>query len=184
VRVATGPRSVLKRYSYIIALAAALPLLTALYFALAPKPPREDDPVVSAPPPAAAPPADKDRESELSGRWLVTGMETNGESVRPADWDETAWSFRGRTAVVTMRSLGAGHPERDAEFGYVTDAGQQPAQLTLKAADPRAGYNGIYKLEGNALIICWRVGGQSPRPREFKTRWNDGGTLVTLRRAP
>lgn len=65
------------------------------------------------------------------------------------------------------------------------DAAKQPAQIDMigtEGANKGQAAQGIYKLEGDRLTICYTMPGQQ-RPANFESQPGSGATLVTWRRA-
>jgi uncharacterized protein (TIGR03067 family) len=120
-------------------------------------------------------PGDLDK---LQGKWNVTSLETDGQSI-------PATVFTGATIVVEgnrFSSLGMGgtyegivelEPNREPKaFDLVFTAGHAQGHRNL----------GIYQLEGDSWKICLATSGDI-RPENFQTTAGSGFALETLERA-
>jgi uncharacterized protein (TIGR03067 family) len=109
----------------------------------------------------------------LIGIWEVTALEAGG---RP----ESDKNFRWTTFVFTRDKLilreGYNPP---IEFAYQLNPDTVPKTIDLSIRGYTA--RGIYKLEGDELVLCLSMGG--PRPVNFTTRGRNDTEMFTLRRS-
>jgi len=70
------------------------------------------------------------------------------------------------------------------DLAYTADPKKQPAEIDVADAGARAGANvlqGIYKFDGDKLLICITLGGD--RPKTFESLGGSATILLTLKRA-
>jgi uncharacterized protein (TIGR03067 family) len=107
--------------------------------------------------------------SQLEGRWLVLRNEIKKQAI-PA--------MRGRLFIFQEKT-----------FRIDTDKGSEGYSLDEKTDPKSIDFNdgrspailGIYKLEGDSLVICTGAPG-AKRPKEFKTSRSSGTVLTELKR--
>ncbi len=120
--------------------------------------------------PQSPPPPD---EQAILGVWDVVGLETGG---RP-DLDK---SYRFSSFIFTPEKVifreGFNPP---LEFGYVLNPQASPKAIDLTIRGFTA--SGIYKLDGDELVMCLSMGGS--RPQAFTTRGRNDAEMFTLRRS-
>jgi uncharacterized protein (TIGR03067 family) len=114
----------------------------------------------------------------LVGTWELAEM--NGRPV-PATARETM-TFTPDGKVVEQAAGKAPEPA----FEYVTDRTTEPARFDYVFRDPKRRkmlkpIEGIYKVEGDKLTICYAVGLDSPRPAEFKYVPSETSLFVYMR---
>ncbi|MCS7022279.1 MAG: TIGR03067 domain-containing protein [Gemmataceae bacterium] len=118
------------------------------------------------------PPPSSDAEA-LLGIWEVVALEAGG---RP----ESDKNYRWTTFVFTRDKLtlreGFNPP---VEFAYTLDPTTLPKTIDLTVRGHTA--RGIYKLEGDELVLCISMGG--PRPTAFTSRGRNDTEMFTLRRS-
>ncbi len=131
---------------------------------LAGQPPGQNSGQTPAPPPD---------EQAILGVWDVVGLETGG---RP-DLDK---SYRFSSFIFTSDKVilreGFNPP---LEFGYVLNPKSSPKTIDLSIRGHTA--YGIYKLDGDELVVCLSMGGS--RPQAFTTRGRNDAEMFTLRRS-
>lgn len=129
--------------------------------------------VVWGPARGQAPPAAAGDAQAILGIWEVIALEAGG---RP----ESDKNYRWTTFVFTSDKLvlreGFNPP---VEFAYMLDPAATPKAIDLIIRGHTA--RGIYKLEGDELVLCLSMGG--PRPASFSTRGRKDTEMFTLRRS-
>jgi uncharacterized protein (TIGR03067 family) len=114
-------------------------------------------------------------QTPLEGEWTMVGGEFNGKPL-----PERIIKSVGRVVIHGKDWIdypsGAGEPDR---FTIVTDEKASPKTIDRTDLDPAAGDKklivGIYKIEGDKLIICERRPGEKERPTEFRS---DKSTMI------
>jgi uncharacterized protein (TIGR03067 family) len=115
-----------------------------------------------APAPLPKPDPTKEDLRKMQGEWVRTSYSSGGTELATA---------RGATIVLTGSRLE--YSQNGASLGKYTialDAKKKPRALDFKEISTPTGpsYRGIYRLEGDTLTICYRVGAEeSNRPTEF-----------------
>jgi uncharacterized protein (TIGR03067 family) len=113
----------------------------------------------------------------ITGTWTPVSLEMAGEK-RDAASEPGALPATFKDGKVLLN---------DAEiFSYKLDAGTDPKIIDLtKLKDPDKDQvlEGIYKFDGEMLMIClWNGQGTKARPAEFATKAGDNFVLVVLKR--
>ena len=114
----------------------------------------------------------------IAGTWTPVSLEMAGEK-RDASSEPGALPATFKEGKVLLN---------DKEiFSYKLDASTDPKIIDLtKLEDPDKDQvlEGIYKFDGEMLIIClWTGQGTKARPSEFSTKAGDNFVLVTLKRS-
>jgi uncharacterized protein (TIGR03067 family) len=126
--------------------------------------------------PAPKDPPKKDIDP-LLGEWVAVKAEKAGMPL-PIGPDGMSIEFKPDGKVVIKESMTA-----PPECGYTTDPKKDPAEfdIMLPAAGRKAAnMTGIYKVEGDTLIVCLSVGGG--RPTKFESAAGQANLLMTLKR--
>lgn len=128
------------------------------------------------PDPKTKPEVKPKTDSELiQGGWLIVGLETGGKAEPERNYRGNTFSFAKDRA--TLREGGF----EPIGFTVTLDPTATPKTIDLTAKGNVL--RGIYKLDGDDLVICLCIGGM--RPTEFATK--AGGTevaeLFTLKRS-
>jgi len=109
----------------------------------------------------------------LEGIWLIIGLEANGKA-------EPEQNYRGNTLTLTKdkATLKEGK-HAPIDFATAIDPSKSPKtiDLTAKAVIIR----GIYKFEGDELVLCLSIGAN--RPTDFTTKVGGDTELFTLKRS-
>jgi len=123
-------------------------------------------------------PTDRDM---LQGTWKVLSETANGEKVAKEVLGNASATFSGETYI----SRG---DKRTVQGSFVLkeSAGPQQIDLVTTSVGGRVvALQGIYRLDGDRLVICMSGGGQHQiRPDEFKTVPGDNRSLVVFQRVP
>jgi len=125
--------------------------------------------------------ADEKSDADLKaigGTWTPVSLEIAGE-MRDATNEPGALPATFKDGKVLLNN--------EEIFTYKLDASTDPKIIDLaKLQDPDKDQvlEGIYKFEGEMLVIClWTGQGTKARPAEFSTKAGDNFVLVTLKRS-
>ena len=127
----------------------------------------------SAPVRSQSPPSASEDAQAILGIWEVVALETGG---RPESDKNHRWTTFVFTKEKMVLREGFNPP---VEFAYILDPSAVPKTIDLVVRGHTA--RGIYKLEGDELILCLSMGG--PRPTSFTTRGRNDTEMFTLRRS-
>jgi uncharacterized protein (TIGR03067 family) len=118
-------------------------------------------------------PKDKVNPSKIEGDWTIMEYLQGGQERT----DRKGIVFRiGDGKILTVG--------KKEEVDYKLDAKTDPPSIDLippKAAK-EGSLRGIYKLEGDTLIICFPKGGRIERPKKFESPADTQIVLMTLKR--
>jgi hypothetical protein len=113
---------------------------------------------------------------QLVGDWAVVRMEDNGQPLveKPEHGFVIRLSATTQSCFLHGIPFGAAEP---ADFFRTGDAGH----VDLHPRDPKNFRQGIWKLDGNTLTICYADPGR-PRPTEFTASAQSKRWLLVLTR--
>lgn len=120
----------------------------------------------------------EDKKAPLEGTYVIVGLEINGKAL-PEDLIAKAPEAE-RTIRITADQLIATKSGKEDPATYKIDATKKPAEIdvTSKKGDKEEKSYGIYKVEGDKLILCVaETENAKDRPKDFKT---EGGKAVLL----
>lgn len=122
--------------------------------------------------PAAA--ADKDQDA-IQGSYTIEKALRGGEEM-PADMkDGTVFEFKGNQVIIHEKS------GKDEPAEFTLDSSKSPKSITIKPAKgAEKQVNGIYKLEGDTLSICFAKEGDAPA--KFESEKGSMTMLIVLKR--
>jgi uncharacterized protein (TIGR03067 family) len=109
----------------------------------------------------------------LQGTWVVIRLEHDRRDYLAGSRDEILFTFRGRSMTLTQN--GEVGPLWDVELS----PGSTPRALTKTRADRGAVRRGIYRFDGERLIIC-QENDDGVRPTRFDSRGDR--CLIVLKR--
>jgi uncharacterized protein (TIGR03067 family) len=130
---------------------------------------------------AAAAPAPKDApkarevDSPLLGEWVVESHVASGKLLRPVGKLERVKITKDRWIVVTN-----GNSDANLTLDPTKDPPHFDVWVPVQGDEMDANARGIYKLEGDTLTICYRLGGA--RATKFESLPKSGVYLMTLKR--
>jgi uncharacterized protein (TIGR03067 family) len=138
------------------------PMLVALVF-IAGAPNKKD-------PPAKDPPS-------IVGEWIGESGTLGGKPKNPDPGTTITFAADGKLI------LKEGKRDKPEEGTYKADAKKSPAEIDLvpQLGDKGPTLQGIYKVEGDSLILCFTLGGE--RPKEFASPAGSDIMLITCKRA-
>lgn len=120
-----------------------------------------------------------DREA-IQGVWQVTAMRAAGNPGPESIIAASRYHFDGETLTIKLGE------SRSDDYTFTLDPAAKPMaacdMTPLGSQDPAATMKGIYKVEGDSLIICL---GKHQRPTEMRAEEEDGfgQVLIELQRA-
>lgn len=123
--------------------------------------------------------ADEKTDADLktiAGAWQPVSLEMAGEKRDVPDTEGGPATFKDGKVLIKDEEV----------FSYKIDASTDPRIIDLtRLKDPEKDQmlEGIYKFEGEMLVICfWNGMGAKSRPTEFATKAGDNFVLVVLKR--
>jgi len=133
-------------------------------------------------PPAAGDDKEKSDTDKLQGEWVAVSMELSGRKAADDYVKKTSLVIKGEDWQQTLNGTKA----KDRKFKL--DPSKSPKEIDFELTDPKTDKaarltRGIYKFEGDQLILCRQIIPERERPKEFKTTDKDGAELVVFKRA-
>jgi uncharacterized protein (TIGR03067 family) len=125
---------------------------------------------------AAPAPKDAPKTSDpLVGQWLIEKAVRGGKDSTPPPGSTITFKADGR-ALIRDGKRGV-----DEENTYTTDATKTPAEIDVISLDKGVSpFRGIYKIEGDTLIVCVTMEGE--RPKKFESLAGTEVRLITMTR--
>jgi uncharacterized protein (TIGR03067 family) len=121
----------------------------------------------------------KKDKAALKGNWQVTALEDSDEKV-PEEQTRKMSITISETMIVSKQG-GAGEKSKGE---YAIDPTKTPKEIDIKlmdGAEKGKTIKGIYKLDGDTLVICTSEPGDA-RPKEFKATKQPQSILLTFKR--
>jgi uncharacterized protein (TIGR03067 family) len=118
--------------------------------------------------------------AELNGRWTITSMESDGDSVPREEYESL--SLRIENGKYWLN-----RPDNEDTGAFTVEAGKSPRAMDIRPdTGPGAGQTipAIYEWAGETLRICYSIDGSGERPTAFYTAAGSGRVLVTYKRKP
>jgi uncharacterized protein (TIGR03067 family) len=130
---------------------------------------------------AAQTPKEKTDQDRLQGEWQLVGLEVREESVPAAKLAGTTLVIRGDKYATVVK-------KKEYPTTFKLDPKQDPKHIDMFLPDdsgtPRLA-KGIYKLDGDKLVICRGQAAGGERPRDFvSSATNDVFVVTWERKAP
>jgi uncharacterized protein (TIGR03067 family) len=126
---------------------------------------------------AFAAPALRDLPAEpatIEGEWAIESILLGGEDNIRAQPPIDKIVITADRWIVVRR--GIGNP--GAEIAI--DSKKNPPRIDIGITDGKVNSKGIFKLEGDTLMVCWVLDGE--RPKKFESPINSRIRLLTLKR--
>jgi uncharacterized protein (TIGR03067 family) len=126
---------------------------------------------------AHAVPGQKDppRTDPLVGEWLIEKAVRGGHDSTPPAGSKITFTADGRALIRD------GKRGKDEPNTYTTDPKKDPPEIDIRPrGKTETSFRGIYKLEGDSLIMCVTVEGD--RPKQFESPDASEVRLITMRR--
>jgi uncharacterized protein (TIGR03067 family) len=125
-------------------------------------------------------PGPKDVPASVTGLWVVAKGIVGGGEV-PLPTGAITFDF-GADGKLIVRANGTDSP--DGSGTYTLDPKKSPAEIDMVPADPKLpSAKGIYKIDGDALTLCFEKGSEASRPTKFESSAGSEVALFTLKRA-
>jgi uncharacterized protein (TIGR03067 family) len=126
----------------------------------------------------AEPPKELTDQEKLQGEWVLVGLEVREESV-PAE------KLAGTTLVIRKNKYTTVVKKKEYPVTFTLDPKQDPKHIDMFIPDdsgtPQLS-KGIYRIEGDKLIICRRQAPGGDRPRNFVSSATSDEFVVTWER--
>lgn len=126
---------------------------------------------------AVGAPAKKDRapkEPSLIGEWFVESMLFGGKPWKSQPGGTFQFMADGKMVIKGKDGEKTGT--------YRTDTKKNPAEVDLDVIGPDWILPGIFKIDGDTLIICHVFGEEQPRPKKFESPVGSFNMVITLKR--
>jgi uncharacterized protein (TIGR03067 family) len=128
---------------------------------------------------APVPDAAEEAKKKILGSWVVVSGENRGRPLPP---EEIAAL---RVVITEDKFILRWSPQKSATFSYSLDPTTDPKQFDTTCLDE--GFKGIvcrgiYKFEGDHLVLCKNTRGTNDRPKDYKTSVQSGFALYELKR--
>jgi uncharacterized protein (TIGR03067 family) len=123
--------------------------------------------------------ADKREKDKLRGTWNAIAAESRGKEQSDA---RPNLVFKGDDFTITFKKGG----EKFVKGRFRVDPSQQPITIDMRFEEPEDAtgqtIQGIYKLEGDELTVCFDAPDSGNRPKDFATREGTNTLLFTFER--
>ena len=127
-------------------------------------------------------PAKKDSPAKeppsLVGEWAAVSGVSDGKPDNPEPGTTITFTADGKVLLKEGKD-----DRKDEQVTYKCDPKKDPAEIEIvpPAKEKEPTMLGIYKIEGDKLILCLSMGGE--RPKEFASAAGSKFMLVTCKRA-
>jgi uncharacterized protein (TIGR03067 family) len=122
--------------------------------------------------------------TQPEGTFVIVGMEMGGEPMPAEAFAKSPEA--DRTIKIGGGKMTATKGGKEDSMAITFDPSKKPAHVTTTETKPDGKTetsHGIYKMEGDTLVICMAEGGkEEDRPKEFKTTKGGKEMLMTLKK--
>jgi uncharacterized protein (TIGR03067 family) len=133
---------------------------------------------------APMPPSYKDDADRLQGEWTGESMEVGGMKATPAMVAKLRMAFTGKRLHITIPSPVPKLVKDEEDQGdFFLDETKNPKWITVTSANDRLTRYGIYKFDGDRLMLSFGEDFERNRPTEFSTKGDLKRGLMVFRRA-
>ena len=126
----------------------------------------------------AEPPKELTDQEKLQGEWVLVGLEVREESVPAA-------KLAGTTLVIKKDKYTTVVKKKEYPVTFTLDPKQDPRHIDMlipgDSGEPQLS-KGIYRVEGDKLVICRCQAPGGERPRNFVSSAKDDVFVVTWER--
>lgn len=127
---------------------------------------------------APRPKADKDDLAKFDGAWTFSSWQHNGRNLDEDSRQSAKWSVKGDKYKFEIDGV-------DEEGTIKLDPSQKVPTINLtitEGNDKGKEQLGIYKIDGESIIMCFARPGVKERPAEFTSTPDNSNILVTIKK--
>jgi uncharacterized protein (TIGR03067 family) len=122
--------------------------------------------------------ADKSDQDKFQGDWVLTKAEQAGQEIGEEALKTAKWSVKG-----TKYTFEIGGMEEEGNFKLEPDKKPAGIELDIKSGnDAGKKQGGIYKFQGDTMVICFNRPGETEKPTKFSTEEGGGFFMITLKK--
>src|SRR5271166_5064588 len=116
----------------------------------------------------------------LAGVWQIVSVMDNGDSIGPELFRRKI-AQNGKISIAN-RVITHVNPEtgESRTTGYIINPNKSPRTIDLITPEERI-LPGIYRFEGDDLVVCWSTREGKDRPAEFESTTGSFRTLIRLK---
>jgi uncharacterized protein (TIGR03067 family) len=119
-------------------------------------------------------PADDTKDTmKIEGTWVVVSATKDGKPGEEIQDDKLTF----KDGLLTHASK-----KTEGKGTYKLDPSAKPSTIDIVEEGKDKPFRGIYRLEGDKLVICMSIAADDKRPTEFAAKAGSGQMLVELKR--